>query len=57
MSGFSFIRMWIIDFKVKLCINYLMMRISCNEECTPDSVTKIDCETNIKSVQEDEFLV
>ena len=29
----------------------------CNEECTPDSITKFGCEVKIKSIQEDEFLV
>ena len=32
------------------------MTISSNVKCTPDSITKSECELNIKSVQEDEFL-
>ena len=32
-----------------------MMASSCNKECTPD--IKFDCKVNIKSIQEDEFLV
>ena len=31
--------------------------VMCNEECTPESITKFGCEANIKWMQEDQFLV
>ena len=41
------------DFK-----SYFMMAVfACSEECTPDSITKFSCELNIKSMQENVFLV
>ena len=33
------------------------MQFSCSEECIPDSITKFSCGLNIKSIQEDVFLV
>ena len=56
MPDVPFKRRWIINFEVKLWL-IIWWLFLCNEECAPDSITKFVCEGNIKSMQEDEFLV
>lgn len=46
-----------MNFKAEFCVCYLMMAISRGEKCAPGSITKFGCEVNIKTMQENEFLI
>ena len=55
MPYFTFVRRWIMDFEFKFGICYWWWQFEWSEGWTPDSITRVGWEVNIKSMQEEEF--